>query len=492
MKIKKLSDIKDLLLNQRTTKQVLFKNTFWIALPDSFGKLLRTLIVIYIARFLGAAGYGKFTFALAYIAIFVSFLDLGLSTIITRELAQDKQQEKYFNSLVSLKLILGVVVISMQCGISFFITSDPDIRKVIWILSLFSFVSQFPEIFYAFLRARQKMEYESWSNILQVSIMTLLILLVVAKVPSILKISYVYLGSSLITVVPLIFLFNYSIAPVRIDINIRTWKKYLSMSWPLALTSIFGMLYSYIDSVMMGYLGQMVQTGLYNAALRVVYVLAAPASVICLSFYPVLSKFSGQTAARLQAIWNFQLKLMSAIAIPIVAGGMILAPKIIGMVYGPDFAPAVPVLRILMVMTGITFLINPFSNMLISANHQEKTFWVTVAGAAINISLNLVLIPRYSLYGAAIASITTYLLILGLYFYFTKVYVRIKPVTGGVLFNLIRIMIACLVMSLFISWPLIFKYNVLQVIFMGAVVYMLVYYFLRRATKYYLRKGKHA
>ena len=54
------------------------------------------------------------------------------------------------------------------------------------------------------------------------------------------------------------------------------WQKFLKMSWPLALTGLFGVLYTYIDSVMMGYFGQITETGWYNAAYKLIFVSLIP------------------------------------------------------------------------------------------------------------------------------------------------------------------------------------------------------------------------
>jgi O-antigen/teichoic acid export membrane protein len=60
-----------------------------------------------VARSLGVLDYGKFSFALAFIALFSSFSDFGLSGITTREFSQDKERERHYSSILSLYLFLG-------------------------------------------------------------------------------------------------------------------------------------------------------------------------------------------------------------------------------------------------------------------------------------------------------------------------------------------------------------------------------------------------
>ena len=110
------------------------------------------------------------------------------------------------------------------------------------------------------------------------------------------------------------------------------------------------------------------------------------------------------------------MELMTVLSIPLVIGGVVLAPRIVDFMYGASFFPSILALQILMVMAGILLFYAGFYGILIVANHQKKLIWVTLFGAVANIILNLILIPKYSLYGAAVASVMTQLLIFFLLF----------------------------------------------------------------------------
>jgi len=57
----------------------------------------------------------------------------------------------------------------------------------------------------------------------------------------------------------------------------------------------------------------------------------------------------------------------------------------------------------------------------------KKLFWITLSGAIINVILNLILIPKYSLYGAAATTVATVILTFFLYFRFTSKFTPIRP-----------------------------------------------------------------
>ncbi|MDO8663921.1 MAG: flippase, partial [Candidatus Wildermuthbacteria bacterium] len=324
-----LSAARAFLFDNLTVKQTIIKNTFWISLSGGFGKVLRAFLAIYIARVLGATEYGKFTFALAFVSLFVSFFDFGLSPIITRELAREKEKEKDFSALLSLKFVLGFSALILMFITAFFITSDPQIRKIVWVLSLFTFLSQLPEIFYALLRARQRMEYVSWATILETALLVGIGFFIILKYPSAQNVSYGYLFAGLIFVSLLLLFFNFKVLPLRPALRADVWKKFLKMSWPLALISMSTMLYSYIDSVLMGHWKMITETGWYNATLKIVGIVLVPPSVVVMSFYPALSKLMKESRDQLQKAWDYQLKIIISLAMPVVVGGITLAPQII-------------------------------------------------------------------------------------------------------------------------------------------------------------------
>ena len=137
-------------LKNSGVKQTIAKNTFWLAIAEGVTRFLKLFLIIYIARILGATEYGKFTFALAFVSLFAIFSDFGISTITTREIAREKEKEKEFPAVLSLKLVLSIGTLFLICIGSFFITLDLVIRGIIWILGVYIIVSSFSEIVFAF------------------------------------------------------------------------------------------------------------------------------------------------------------------------------------------------------------------------------------------------------------------------------------------------------------------------------------------------------
>ena len=471
---KNFIDIKEFLFNNKSVRQTIFKNVFWLSLAEGVSRLLTFVLFIYIARILGATEYGKFTFALAFVYLLSIFSDLGISQITTREFSREKEMEKDYPAILSLKffLILGTLILVLIS--SFFTISDPVIKKIIWILALYVFGGSFAQIIYAFLAARQRMEYEAWSKILQTFLFVAFGSLVIFIFPSAENLALGYLVATLIFLSLLLLFFHFKVYKLKFAFSPAIWQKFLNMSWPLALSALFVTIYSEIDSVMMGYLGQITQTGWYNAAYRITGFTLIPMALFSQSFFPVLSKAFKESKEKLQNIWNYQMKAMIILAIPIMTGGIFLSRKIIYFVYNPEYTPSILVFQILIIMAGIIFLSSPFNGVLIASNQQKKIFWVTMAGAFANIILNLILIPKFSLYGAAVATVITQFLVFLLLIQLTLKLNIISFFNLKILLTLIGAGISSGIMYFIITRPQIYHLHVIFSVLIGIIVYFLI------------------
>lgn len=483
MKITNFSDIKIFLFNNRTVKQTIFKNTFWLAVAEGLGRLMTFVLFVYMARILGATEYGKFAYALAIISIVNILPGFASPEIITREFAKDKEKEKEYPIILSFRALLCLASIILILITSFFVTPDPILRKVIWVLSLYYLFFNLLEIIYAFLRARQWMEYEAFAKILDGFLTAALGLFVIFYFPSIQNLSYAYLVEGLVLLAVVLLFFHFKVHRISFGWDKVILKRILSFSWPLALVGIFVVLYNQIDSVMLGYFGQIAQTGWYNASLKIIKLTVVPMALISQSFYPAQSKISKELKKEFQKIWNAHMEIMIFLALPIVVGGMVLAPKIIDLFYGQNYAPSILAFQILIIMVGIIFFYDAFRQVLIVVNQQKKLFWAVLGGATINIILNLILIPRFSLYGAAIATVITHTLIFILLIKFTLKYTPINPFNFRILIGFIIALLSGGIMYLIISLPFLYQTHVFILIILGAAAYFASLYILRFIVK---------
>jgi len=275
--------LKSLLLDNQSTKQTVFKNTFWLFVSRGIG-FLDLLLIIFVARALGPTDYGSFSFAWSVVSIFAAIVVFGLPEIVTREFSRKEDLEKEFPSILSLRALLSLGAAVVMFGSSFLLTGDPQVRALIWLLAIYVLLRDFGGTLYAVFRARQKMEYEAWMQILLTVCSFVFVGLVLVFYPSIANIGAGYLMGSLVALVGILVFFSLKIGALRIGWDREVWKKFFSFSWPLGLTAAFAAVYLFMDSVIMGVLGQTTQVGWYNAAYKIANITLIPMSIISISF----------------------------------------------------------------------------------------------------------------------------------------------------------------------------------------------------------------
>ncbi|MEK7124174.1 MAG: flippase [Patescibacteria group bacterium] len=466
-----IKNISTLFLNNIGLRQTVIKNTFWLGFSEVISRILEFVLIIFIIRVLGVIEFGKFTFALAIASMFLVIFDAGLSDITTRELAHDKNAQKDYNALFSLKVILGAIAFAFIFFISFFVTQDAAIRSVMWTLGIFVLTTEIISFLYCFVRARQKMEFEAWGKILRSFIIISFVFFALFRQPSIGKVSYAYLLANLASLAFILIFFHFNFYSLKLSFDRDIWKKFLAISWPLGLAIVCGSLIVHFDSIMMGYLGQIAENGWYNASRKITSVIVMAATFIFISFYPLISKLFKESKTRLQKAWNYYLESMIILAFPVSLGGFFLAPQIISSAFGRNFGPSVAVFQILIFMVAIIFISYPYNLILIASNQQKKYLWIYVASASANIFLNLILIPRYSLYGAAVSALAAYILLFSLAVEFSRRFAKIAVFNKRLLKVAVLSFLASVAMIL-MSRFLFLDFNIFINILASSIAYL--------------------
>ena len=466
--------IKENLLTNKTTKQTIIKNTFWLSASLFLSKVIKYFLVIYAARILGAAEYGTFNFAMSFAALFYIFADLGIGSLISREIAQNREKKINISAGFTLKLVLTFLTFFGIVLISFFVPSAENIKITIWLMAIFTLVNGLTNYLYNCFYGREEMQYQTITEVIEAGIATVLGIYLISLVPKAYILSISYVVSAVVGFLVMLPIFGKKFGQfVKLDFNKKEWKRILSLAWPISLSWACFNILTYTDVTFMGFFKLFEQVGYYSASQKVIALLILPANIIITSVFPTLSKNSKENQNHAQRIFNFQNFLLLGIILPLIFGGYFLAQEVIFFLYGAEYSPSVLILRILIFLTFLTYFSSVLANLLFVYNEQKRTFWAYLVGGIINVILNALFIPKWGMAGAAYATIiSSGVSFLGL-IYLSLKYTPLKLFNFSffksfILLTLASIGMMAFLMEFFVGFSLI-----IQVI-VGAIIYFLL------------------
>jgi O-antigen/teichoic acid export membrane protein len=467
--------LKAFFLENRTTKQTIVKNTFWLTVSSIFSKLFKYFLIIYAARLLGVIQYGYFNFAMSFAALFAIFADLGISSLISRDLAKDKETEIKIPAIFTLKLLLVIGSFLLIVFASFFAPNSSLLQKAIILMAVFVTINSLSNFLYNCFYGKEEMQYQTITEITENGVAAVLGIYLLFHLPYATSLTFAYAVSALVGFIVIFILFIRRFGKIlKLKIDIKEWRRVFNLSWPLALSGIFALIYTYTDTVMLGFWRLFEQIGYYNAAQKIIALVIFPATLIVTSFLPTFSRYSEADKQKAQTIFHYQNLALLALAIPIVSGGYILSNGLILHFYGENYLPAVLALRILLLMAGISYLSTSLGYTLFVYNQQKKSFWAYLIGALLNVPLNALLIPKYGFYGAAIATVITAFITFFVLVYLVKRNTPLKLIDWSFIKYLLIIVIATSLMSLVLILGAKYNLNVFLKVLGGGLVYIII------------------
>lgn len=389
-----------------------FKSTGWSLISRVLGLCISFFVTIYMVRYLGPENYGQLSYAVSFVSIFSIVAALGIDSILYRDIVSNPERTgEYMGTALGLKLLAGAFAALLTIG-SAFILSPKDISFYLIIIISFTFIfNSFNIIAYEF-QARVQQKYTSILSLIVVFTLNVLKLLVFYFDKGIYYLSFILLLESIL------YACLYVIYRRKIYGSFSNWyfKKetavyILQNSWPLIITSVFSVIYTRIDQVMIKNMIDAKSVGIYDAAVRLSEAWNFIPGIIASSLFPAIinaKKVSTQMyKKRLLTLMGGLIGLALIVAIPTT----IFSSYLINLLYGMSYSGSAGVLSIYIWSTiwfSIGFVLHYF---LINENKTHILFWSSLFAMVVNIGLNLYLIPSYGVIGAAWATFVSYMIL---------------------------------------------------------------------------------
>lgn len=396
------------------------KNVASLYIGEILSQVLTFFLVIAIAHYLGDAGLGKYSFAFSFAALFLILADMGLPTLITKEVAKDRiLTNLHLTKTFTLKLILNAVAFTITIAAIAISRKDYETIFLVALAGVAMFFYNLAGMYRAIFQAYEVMKYEASSRIIERVIAAGIGIFLLYRGFGIISLFIILIFSNMAYYFVLYMLVKIKISKVSLIIDKEAWKRSLKESMPFWITTVFISLYFRIDTILLGFMKGFTATGWYNAGLKIIEVVTRIPFLLIVAVFPTLAKFHKLSYDKTKLLYKRSFQYMMMLSLPIATGLFLLADRIILNMYSPEFNNSVIVLQILAASLIFVF-VNYLMGYLLNSIDKQKLFTLTAGVTTIfNVLLNIVLIPKYSYIGAAVATLISEVLNFCMLYYFT-------------------------------------------------------------------------
>jgi PST family polysaccharide transporter len=387
-----------------------FKNMGWLFFDRVFRLGIGLIVGVLVARYLGPEQFGALNYASALVALFQPLVSLGLDNIVIRDIVKEPAStSKLLGTTFLLKLSGSLLLLFLVIILSLLINTGDGVKFwLVLVIASGTLFQAFDSIDLWFQSQLQSKYTVFARNTAYLTMAGVRIALILLKAP-LLAFCVVSMLELLLAAVGLI------IAYYKLGEHITKWSA--SLSWAKYLLKSSGFLiisgvavsiYMKIDQVMLETMSGSKEVGIYAAAVRISEIwYFIPMAILNSVFPTIIATKQISEDLYYSRIYKF-FKWMCLMAYIMAIIVTFSSDWLIWLLFGAGYAGAGPVLA-LHIWSGVFVVLGvaqtPWD---ITENLTRLTFWRTLSSAALNVLLNLWLIPAYQSLGAAIATIIAY------------------------------------------------------------------------------------
>jgi len=437
---------------------------------EFISKIMAAVALAYLARVLGPQSYGYLEFAIAIYFIFTLIVDSGLSFYGARELAKnDVLLPRLFVHITLIRSILSLLAFIVMALVARFIDQPQSVKVLILLYGLVMFIV--PWLIQWVFQGRDMMRFVGLSQLLRWSVFTVAVLLLVRE-PN--QVWYVPLIEGLALLCVALFLLGALLRNFgfpRYRINSREAFGMFRQALPIGASEVVWAVKVYFATILLGFVIGGPELGWFTSAHRVVIALHTFVWLYFYNMLPSIARTSQQPITVLQKLMRVSIQITAWAGLLLGIYGVVYAEVGITFIFGVQFQEAGRVFQVLVWLIPLALMSGHFRYTLIGYNLQKLEFYSALVGAAVTVVLNLILVPRLGMMGAAWALVISEVVIWLVAYYFVRRTIAVIPVFR----NIWRPMIAGIALTAVLFF--LMQVNIWLAGVVGLIFYSLLFVF---------------
>jgi O-antigen/teichoic acid export membrane protein len=380
-------------------------NSGYAAITNGSALLLLALLTI-AGRVLSAADYGRFSYAIALTLIIETIMDVGLGPVTVRAVARDKASaSQLLRHVLGLKLVWVAIGLVLLVIVTPILRSDRALIRLCYLMGLSSAVRSYLLTARGLLQGLDRFDLEALLVVADRLVLLAIGGAVLWAGYGLFGLAMAFVVSRVIMLLAATLILSRVVGSTRPEYDRDAWRTLQAAALPLGFFMIALNTYNYIDTLLLGIMRSDLETGWYSAAYRIYEGLTYVPAILAAVLTPTLSHlFVRDRVAHRRLLTR---TLLAALGLGALLGGIVawIAGPILLTLFGGKYAPGIAPLQILAGGSLFVFSTWILHAGAISTNLDSRLLLTTGVGLTTNVILNIVLIPRWGISGAAWATV---------------------------------------------------------------------------------------
>ena len=380
------------------------RNLLSLAWADLGSRAIGFFVTVYLARVLGPAAYGLVGVGLAVLGHAQLLSSPGMQVVEARNAARpDGVNPSRFGAVITLRLLLSLGLFVIVGGLLMALPLEPSTTRVI----LWSLVVLFPLAIAPdwFLQGRERMLPVGIGRIGGYLVYGAAVWMLVHTPDDVAMAPAAYGAGALATSFILWIAVSHAFPLPRFAPDVRLWISILRENLPVGVAVFVGQQVMNLPPILLATMRTTSEAGVYNAALKLVFLLLALDRVLNALLLPALTRVRETRPADLQRMAGLTTRSVAVLAGLIIVPGMCIAPLMMQLVFGSAYAEAGMVARILLVYVGLT-LVNSVAVCVLLASGRERLYTrAMIIGSLALAAAMVVLTPLWGTAGTALGAV---------------------------------------------------------------------------------------
>ena len=383
-------------------------NTSWMMSAQVLRIVGAFVVSILVTRYLGPENFGMLTYAATLTAVVMIAGGFGSTELLSRELVRSPEsRDELLGTAFAVRLgclLAGALAVFVYQHL---FEPDPLITELILILIIYR-LAKCLVVIEPYFQSIVKLRYRATIILVTLPVVLGMRLLLIELEADVTWFAWVHFLEAATFSLGLAVVYRYTGHRIsRWTVSLARTRQFFREGWPFVLSSAALLIYTRIDSIMLREMLDLTQVGYYAVAVNLGQAWLFLPGIVTHSLFPAVVNAQGRDPAlyreRLGDLYQFVGWSGCVIALVLCFA----AVPVIGILYGDTFAPSAPALAILCWATVFSALAMVMRDHLLAENLQRYLTLSAVIGVVANVVLNLLLIPRMGIEGAALATLLT-------------------------------------------------------------------------------------